>query len=63
MKVFIRRREAANMLGVHERTLMRWHEAGLLRSIRIGPRLVGYDPEEIQKFLEQAKEEKEGESL
>lgn len=52
MSVFVRRREAAEMLGVSTRTLARWHEAGVLRSRRVGPRLMVYDVEELRRFVE-----------
>lgn len=54
MSMFVRRREAAEILGVSTRTLARWHEAGVLRSRRVGPRLMVYDLEDLHRFAKGA---------
>jgi predicted site-specific integrase-resolvase len=48
--LFIRRQEAAKMLGVTPRTLSRWHKLGRLKMVRITPRVLGYHPEDLEKF-------------
>jgi len=58
MSIFVRRREAADLLGVSVRTLARWHVAGVLRAIKIGPRLVGYDVDDLRRFTQHAPVEK-----
>ena len=50
MSMLVRRREAAKMIGVSTRTLARWHEAGVLRSRRVGPRLMVYDLADLKRF-------------
>jgi len=57
MSIFVRRREAADLLGVSARPLARWHESGVLRAIKIGPRLVGYDVDDLRRFTRHAPEE------
>lgn len=52
MRILMRRREAAEMLGVSERTLARWHRDGVLRAVRMGPRLIGYDRETLRRFAQ-----------
>lgn len=59
MRLFIRRREAAEMLGVCTRTLARWHRSGVLPARSIGPRLMVYDPEVLRRFAQPGGEEKE----
>lgn len=39
------------MLGVSLRTLARWEKAGLLRSRKVGPRLVRYEEKDLRKLL------------
>lgn len=51
MNRLIRRPEAAELLGVSIRTLSRWHDSGVLRRVKIGPRLVGYDPEDLRRLM------------
>lgn len=42
----------AGLLGVSLRTLERWARAGIgPRPRKIGPRLVRYDPDEVERFL------------
>lgn len=49
MSIFVRRREAATMLGVSVRMLARWQQEGLLRAVKIGS-LVGYDLEDLRRL-------------
>jgi predicted site-specific integrase-resolvase len=48
--LFIRRQEAAKMLGVTPRTLSRWHKQGRLKMVSISPRVLGYHPEDLEKI-------------
>jgi predicted site-specific integrase-resolvase len=48
--LFIRRQEAAKMLGVTPRTLSRWHKQGRLKMVRITPRVLGYHPEDLENI-------------
>jgi hypothetical protein len=48
--LFVRRLKAAEMLGVTPRTLSRWDKAGILKFLRIGSRVVGYNPETLEAF-------------
>ena len=49
-KLFVRRLEAAEMLGVTARTLSRWDKSGILKFVRIGGRVVGYNPAVLEAF-------------
>lgn len=49
--LFIRRQDAAKMLGVTPRTLSRWHKLGVLKMVRITPRVLGYHPEDLEKIV------------
>lgn len=42
--------EAARILGVHEDTLKNWARRGLLKIIRVGPRLLRVPREEISRL-------------
>lgn len=48
------RRQAAQYLGVSPRTIAVWDQTGRydLRPIKVGPRLVRYRREELDRFLE-----------
>jgi hypothetical protein len=46
-------RVAADMLGVHENTLRRWHEAGLIHAVRLPSGVRRFRPEDIQKIRRQ----------
>jgi predicted site-specific integrase-resolvase len=48
--LFIRRQEAAKLIGVSPRTLSRWHKQGRLKMVRITPRVLGYNPQDLEKF-------------
>ena len=41
-------RQAAGMLGVHENTLRRWEEKGLLRAVRLPSGVRRFDSREIE---------------
>ena len=45
------RRQAASILGISTRTLMRIEARGELPRVQISPRVVGYRHSEIEKFL------------
>jgi len=51
MSIFVRRREAAEILGVSVRTLARWHDEGVLQTVKIGA-LVGYDLEDLRRITQ-----------
>jgi excisionase family DNA binding protein len=40
-------REAAEQLGVHENTLRRWEQAGLIRAVRLPTGVRRFQPEEV----------------
>ena len=44
------RHRLVEMLGVTPRTLSRWDKAGILKFVRIGERIVGYNPETLEAF-------------
>jgi excisionase family DNA binding protein len=45
--------EAAGILGVHPATLYRWSRSRRVPCIRIGARLIRFDPRALEKFLAQ----------
>lgn len=45
--------QAARMMGISPRTLFRWEHAGLVTSIRTAGGARRYDPEKLQKVMEQ----------
>lgn len=55
--LFVRRKEAAKMLGVTPATLTRWDKSGLLKMKVIAPRVMGYPREELEKFATGPSEE------
>ena len=40
--------EAARRLNVSERTLRRWRRLGLIDAVRVGPRMIRYEPEAVE---------------
>jgi excisionase family DNA binding protein len=42
-------REAASQLGVHENTLRRWEEAGLIRAVKLPTGVRRFQPEEVDR--------------
>ena len=45
-------RQAAEILGCHPRTIKRYADTGLLHAIRITPRRVRYDLNQVQQLAE-----------
>lgn len=43
-------REAAHTLGVHENTLRRWEESGLVRAVRLPSGVRRFRPEDIERL-------------
>jgi len=54
---FVSTRELAQRLGVSHRTVEGWRYRGLITPIKVGPRLVRYDLDEV---IEQMSSEKGG---
>jgi len=46
-------REAARELGVHENTLRRWEERGLIRAVRLPSGVRRFRPEDVAALREQ----------
>lgn len=46
-------RQAARTLGVHENTLRRWEERGLLRAVRLPSGVRRFRPEDVEALREQ----------
>jgi excisionase family DNA binding protein len=46
-------REAARELGVHENTLRRWEERGLIRAVRLPTGVRRFRPEDVAALHEQ----------
>lgn len=46
-------RAAARELGVHENTLRRWEEAGLVRAVRLPTGVRRFRPEDIETLKEE----------
>lgn len=44
--------EAARVLAVHPVTAYRWARQGKLPAIRVGPRLLRFDPRALDRFLQ-----------
>ena len=58
---FLTRKEVAKYFRVHERTVDRWIESGLLKSYKLGDgnaSLLRIPKSEIKKFLERSKNKK-----
>ena len=51
---FIRRQDAADMLGVTPPTLTRWHKRGILVMTKLSPRVMGYTREQLLAFIEKS---------
>ena len=48
----LRRKNLAALLGVSVRTIFRWEQEDILPpALIIGPRVVGWDEDEIHKFI------------
>ena len=46
-------RQAAQTLGVHENTIRRWEERGLLHAVRLPSGVRRFRPEDVEKVREQ----------
>lgn len=46
-------RQAAQALGVHENTIRRWEERGLLRAVRLPSGVRRFRPEDVEAVREQ----------
>ena len=46
-------RQAAQALGVHENTIRRWEERGLLRAVRLPSGVRRFRPEDVERVREQ----------
>jgi excisionase family DNA binding protein len=46
-------RQAARTLGVHENTVRRWEERGLLNAVRLPSGVRRFRPEDIERLREQ----------
>lgn len=46
-------RQAARALGVHENTIRRWEERGLLRAVRLPSGVRRFRPEDVEAMHEQ----------
>lgn len=46
-------RQAAQTLGVHENTIRRWEQRGLLHAVRLPSGVRRFRPEDIEKVREQ----------
>jgi excisionase family DNA binding protein len=46
-------REAAEQLGVHENTLRRWEQAGLIRAVKLPTGVRRFQPEEVQRVRDE----------
>lgn len=53
------RNQAASLLGVSLNTLNRYMNTGVLRRVKIGPRVVRINPEDVRALLNPEEEEEE----
>lgn len=44
--------EASEFLGITPRTLARWTADGRVPAVRVGPRCVRYDTQDLERFIE-----------
>jgi excisionase family DNA binding protein len=51
-KAMLTTREVAALVGSHEITVQRAVKAGKLASYRLGPRMVRFRPEDVNRWLE-----------
>ena len=51
LKKYLRPKEAANQLGISQRTLYRLARAGVLPSVKIGPRRVVFPEDRLQNVM------------
>ena len=50
LRLLFTRREAAEILGVSDRTVAVWEKQRKLRSRRLGPQIVRYSLDELRRF-------------
>jgi DNA-binding transcriptional MerR regulator len=55
-------RTAARELGVHENTLRRWEEAGLVRAVRLPTGVRRFRPEDIESLKQEIYGSRPGDS-
>lgn len=55
-KILLRRRDVADKLGVCSHTVMRLTKDGILPAMKFNRRLIRYDPEVVQKFIDGCRE-------
>jgi excisionase family DNA binding protein len=53
MSALMQVREAARVLGVHENTLRRWEQRGLIHAVRLPSGVRRFRPEDIEGLREQ----------
>jgi len=51
MSKLLKPEDLCDMLGVCRRTLTRWEEQGLIRSIKVNARVFRYDPEDVEAMI------------
>jgi excisionase family DNA binding protein len=49
-KLFLTSKEAAQILAIHPRTLVRWRQAGIIQTYQLGKTLV-FDKKELEDLL------------
>lgn len=43
--------DAADVIGIHRRTLRRWVDEGIVKGYRLGPKLLRVDMDDIDRLL------------
>jgi excisionase family DNA binding protein len=56
-------RKAAETLGVHENTLRRWEEAGIIRAVKLPTGVRRFRPEDVDRLKREMYDAIVGESL
>jgi predicted site-specific integrase-resolvase len=51
MKKLVKPEDICETLGVCRRTLSRWEDQGLIRSIKVNARVFRYDPEDVEAMI------------
>jgi hypothetical protein len=54
-KPLLSRRQLAQLLNLHPKTLERWEKANRIHALRLNRRVLRYDPTEIQRLLSEAR--------
>jgi len=52
--ILVPRSEAARLLGMSETSIRRLEKRGLLKSIKLSPRMIRYSENELHRFAEEA---------